>query len=70
MARTTNPAFAATQFALFSSLMAVPRTVFNAFAGVLVESLGWFNYYWLCFALAIPGILMLAKVAPWRETPP
>ncbi len=68
MAHTTNPAFAATQFALFSSLMAVPRTVINAFAGVLVEALGWFDYFWLCFALAIPGILMLAKVAPWRDS--
>lgn len=67
MARTTNPAFAATQFALFSSLMAVPRTVVNAFAGVWVVKLGWFDYFWLCFALAIPGILMLVRVAPWRE---
>ena len=68
MARTTNPAFAATQFALFSSLMAVPRTLITATSGKLVEMLGWFDYFWLCFALAIPGILMLAKVAPWRET--
>lgn len=65
IARTTNPAYAATQYALFTSLMAVPRTVVNAFAGVLVEWLGWVDFFWLCFALAIPGMLLLARIAPW-----
>ncbi|GAA5173843.1 AmpG family muropeptide MFS transporter [Niveibacterium umoris] len=67
IARTTNPAYSATQFALFTSLMAVPRTVINAFAGVLVEQMGWFNFFWLCFALALPGMWLLARVAPWRD---
>lgn len=65
IARTTSPAYAATQYALFTSLMAVPRTVVNAFAGVLVEDLGWVNFFWLCFVLAIPGMLLLWKVASW-----
>lgn len=30
--------------------------------------LGWENFFYLCFALAIPGLLMLAKVAPWRNS--
>jgi PAT family beta-lactamase induction signal transducer AmpG len=67
VARTTNVAFAATQIALFTSLGAVPRTLINATSGWLVEGLGWFNYYWLCFALAIPGMVLLWKVAPWNE---
>jgi PAT family beta-lactamase induction signal transducer AmpG len=67
VARTTNPAYAATQFALFSSLGAVPRTFVNASSGWLVETLGWLNYYWLCFALAIPGMLLLSKVASWNS---
>ena len=66
IARTTSPAYAATQYALFTSLMAVPRTVINAFAGVLVESLGWVDFFWLCFALAMPGMLLLARVAKWN----
>lgn len=69
IARTTNPAYSATQFALFTSLMAVPRTVINAFAGVLVEQLGWFHFFGLCFALALPGMWLLARVAPWRDDP-
>ncbi|QBG37061.1 AmpG family muropeptide MFS transporter [Litorilituus sediminis] len=67
IARTTNPAFAATQFALFTALTALPRTFANATTGVIVEQIGWTNFYFLCTALAVPGMLMLLKVAPWHE---
>jgi MFS transporter, PAT family, beta-lactamase induction signal transducer AmpG len=67
IARTTNPAYTATQFALFTSLAALPRTVINSFAGVIVENIGWLNFYWLCMFLAVPGMLLLFKVAPWNE---
>jgi PAT family beta-lactamase induction signal transducer AmpG len=66
IARTTSPAYAATQYALFTSLMAVPRTVINSLAGVLVETLGWVDFFWLCFALAVPGMLLLVRVAAWN----
>ena len=66
IARATNPAYTATQFALFTSLAAVPRTFINAATGILVEQMGWFNFFWLCAALGIPGMLLLIKVAPWR----
>ena len=69
MARTTHPAYTATQLALFTSLMAVPRTFINASAGWLVEALGWNTFFWLCFALAFPGMLLLVKVAPWHARP-
>ena len=67
IARTTNPAFAATQFALFTALTALPRTFANATTGVIVEQIGWTNFYFLCTALAIPGMLMLFVVAPWHD---
>jgi PAT family beta-lactamase induction signal transducer AmpG len=69
IARSTHPAYTATQLALFTSLMAVPRTLINASAGWLVESMGWLGFFFLCFALAIPGMLLLFKVAPWRDDP-
>ena len=65
IARSTNQAYTATQFALFTSLAAVPRTFANAATGWLVESMGWLNFFWLCAALAVPGMLLLFKVAPW-----
>ena len=66
MARETNPAFTATQLALFTSLAAVPRTFINASTGYLIEWLGYVNFFWLCFFLAVPGMLLLFKVAPWH----
>ena len=66
IAQTTHPLYTATQFALFTSLAAVPRTFANAATGYLVENLGWHNFFLLCFILAIPGMLLLFKVAPWH----
>ncbi|MGE5467711.1 MAG: AmpG family muropeptide MFS transporter [Ignavibacteria bacterium] len=65
IARASHPAYTATQIALFTSLMAVPRTFINATAGWLVETLGWPTFFMLCFVLAVPGMLLLFRVAPW-----
>lgn len=65
MMRECHPAFAAFQFALFSSLMAVPRTFIAASTGYLSKALGWPLFFVLCFALALPGMLLLPKIAPW-----
>ena len=70
IARATHPAYTATQFALFTSLAAVPRTFLNATTGWLVEQLGWFGFFMLCVLLALPGMLLLFKVAPWNEKAP
>ena len=67
IAHTTHPLYTATQFALFTSLAAVPRTFANATTGYLVESFGWLNFFLFCFVIAIPGMLLLLKVAPWHD---
>ena len=67
IARATNPRFTATQFALFTSLAAVPRTVVNATTGWIVAETGWFNFFLLCTLLAVPGMALLLRVAPWRD---
>ena len=67
IARATHPLYTATQFALFTSLAAVPRTFANAATGYLVEWVGWNSFFLICFFIAIPGMLLLFKVAPWRE---
>jgi PAT family beta-lactamase induction signal transducer AmpG len=66
IARATHPAYTATQFALFTSLAAVPRTFINAATGWLVETMGWMPFFLLCVLLALPGMVLLLKVAPWR----
>lgn len=67
MARTTNPSFAATQLALFTAIAAVPRVFANSVTGVIAEQTGWTNFFLLCMVFAIPGMLLLIKVAPWNE---
>ena len=67
IARTTSPAYTATQLALFTALTALPRTFANATTGIIVENMGWTNFYLFCTAIAVPGMLLLFKVAPWNE---
>lgn len=66
IARTTDPRYTATQFALFTSLASVPRAVINSTTGYLVEALGWTPFFLLCTALAVPGMLLLFRIAPWN----
>ncbi len=67
IARETSKTYAATQFALFTALAALPRTFANASTGMIVEQVGWVSFFLLCAILAIPGMLMLLWVAPWRS---
>ena len=70
IATTTDQRYTATQFALFTSLAAVPRTFFNALTGFIVAQTGWFVFFLICFALAIPGMLLLPRIAPWKTSQP
>nr|WP_217346113.1 AmpG family muropeptide MFS transporter [Noviherbaspirillum sp. L7-7A]MBV0880489.1 AmpG family muropeptide MFS transporter [Noviherbaspirillum sp. L7-7A] len=67
IATTTDPRYTATQYALFTSLAAVPRTFVNSAVGYIVAETGWFLFFILCFVLALPGMLMLPKIAPWNK---
>ncbi|MFT6957240.1 MAG: PAT family beta-lactamase induction signal transducer AmpG [Halieaceae bacterium] len=67
IARETSRTYAATQFALFTALAALPRTFANASTGVIVEQVGWVNFFLICTALAIPGMFLLLRVAPWNK---
>ncbi len=66
MARTTNIRYTATQLALFTALTALPRTFLNASTGYIVEDIGWTQFYIFCAIIAIPGMLLLFRVAPWN----
>lgn len=66
IAKTTSPLFAATQFALLTAFAALPRTIASAFSGILVEHMGWTNFFLFCTVIAIPGMLLLFKIAPWH----
>jgi len=70
IARSTSRAHTATQLALLTALTALPRSFASATTGVLVEKVGWESFFYLCAIIAIPGMLLLFKVAPWNQDQP
>jgi len=67
IARSTSKRYTATQFALLTSLTGVPRVLIGAKVGALIELMGYTNFFLACAVIAIPGLLLLPRVAPWRE---
>jgi len=59
LATVTNKKFTATQFALLSSLMGVPRIFAAAPTGFLAESMGWVGFFFACSVVALPGLLLI-----------
>lgn len=67
MASITNKKFTATQYALLTSLMGIPRVVASSGTGFLAEAMGWTGFFVFCTLIAAPGMLLLFKFAPWRS---
>ncbi|MBE9544652.1 MAG: AmpG family muropeptide MFS transporter [Proteobacteria bacterium] len=67
MASITNKKFTATQYALLTSLMGIPRVLASAPTGFLVKNVGWETFFIICALIAIPGMLLLFKFAPWNS---
>ena len=61
MASITNKKFTATQYALLSSLMGIPRVLASAPTGFLAKNVGWEPFFLVCTLIAIPGLLLLLK---------
>lgn len=69
MAALTDRRFTATQYALLSSLMGVPRVLLSAPTGWLAQTMGWSGFFLLCALLAIPGLLLLRWVTRLAAAP-
>lgn len=67
MAALTDRRFTATQYALLSSLMGVPRVLASAPTGWLADSLGWAGFFLLCTLIAIPGLVLLRWITRLAE---
>ena len=67
MASITNKKFTATQYALLTSLMGVPRVLASAPTGFLAKNIGWEIFFISCALIAIPGMLLLLKFTPWNS---
>lgn len=62
IANMTNRGFTATQFALMTALMSLPRTLFSSYSGFLVEELDWELYFIFCSLIAFPALIILMKL--------
>ena len=62
IANMTNKKFTATQFALMTALMSLPRTLFSGMSGYLVEMLDWELYFIFCSLIAFPALIILIKL--------
>jgi PAT family beta-lactamase induction signal transducer AmpG len=60
-----NKAYTGTQYALFSALTALPRTLFAGMTGFMADWYGWQLYFPVCAAAAIPGLLLLLLWDRW-----
>ncbi|MEY6433044.1 AmpG family muropeptide MFS transporter [Thioalkalicoccus limnaeus] len=67
MATLTDRRFTATQYALLSSLMGVPRVLASAPTGFLAEGLGWIGFFIFCTLVAIPGLMILRHFKSWAD---
>ena len=67
IAKSTAREFAASQLALLTAISSLPRTFASASSGVIIEVIGYTSFFYVCMALAVPGLLLLIKVAPWGQ---
>ena len=70
MASITNKKFTATQYALLTSLMGLPRALASSVTGFMAKNIGWEQFFIGCTLIAIPGMLLLLKFAPWNSGVP
>ncbi|MCE5334036.1 MAG: AmpG family muropeptide MFS transporter [Desulfobacteraceae bacterium] len=62
--------FTATQYALLTSFMASTRILAGVPTGVMVQWLGWASFFAASTLAAVPGLLLLARFAPWNGKRP
>lgn len=68
--RITQKRFSATQYALFSSLFALPRLLAGPVTGLLVDAIGWRNFFLSTMAAGLPGMVMLHRFSPLGSAEP
>jgi MFS transporter, PAT family, beta-lactamase induction signal transducer AmpG len=69
MASLTNKQFTATQYALLTALMGVPRVILSSPTGWMSKVMGWEMFFVFCTLVAIPGLLLLIPVFRLERPP-
>ena len=68
MSSLTSLAYAATQYALLSSLYALPGKIVGGLSGVMVDAFGYARFFASAACIGLPVALLCLAV--WRLAPP
>ncbi|UNM06337.1 MAG: hypothetical protein H6925_00970 [Holosporaceae bacterium] len=60
LSRLCNLKFTATQYALFTAIMAVGRVFVQSTSGFLAERFDWIAFFLIASAAALPGLILLS----------
>jgi PAT family beta-lactamase induction signal transducer AmpG len=67
MASITDKRFTATQYALLTSLMGIPRVLASAPTGYLATLMGWMPFFVFCTLIALPGLMLIMRIGNRRQ---
>lgn len=67
MASITDKRFTATQYALLTSLMGIPRVLASAPTGYLATHMGWEGFFMFCTVIALPGLILILRISGKRQ---
>ncbi len=71
MLKLTDRRFSATQFALLTSFMGIPRVLIPGWAGYIAEPFGWTNFFIFSAFIAVPGMLLVFfRGKKWEDSMP
>ncbi|HGY5550846.1 MAG TPA: MFS transporter, partial [Prochlorococcus sp.] len=54
----------------FSGVYALSRSALSTPGGLVAGQVGWSTFFALTIAAAVPSLLLLTVVAPWKESLP
>lgn len=70
MGQRCSRRFAASQYALLSSLMGIPRVILSSPMGFVAEKTGWILFFILCTFVALPGLILIKRIPTETTTHP
>ena len=68
MASITDKRFTATQYALLTSLMGIPRVLASAPTGYMATHMGWVSFFTFCTLIALPGLVLIVRLSDKRQS--
>jgi PAT family beta-lactamase induction signal transducer AmpG len=65
----TNRRYTATQYALFSSIYALPGKTLEGFSGFVVDAIGYTGFFFYASCLGLPALILLYWLSKQPDVP-